>query len=1008
MIDPAAVAIKYRVVTFVLSAVLLIGGYSAFESMPRYEDPEFTIKEALVVTSYPGASAEEVENEITDLIETQIQQLSQLETVRSRSTKGISIVTVEIQEQYDKETLPQVWDELRRKVTATAGWLPPGAQTPLVIDDFGDVYGVYLVVTGDGYSYAEVKDYVDILKKELLLIDDVAKIETFGERQEAIYIEFDRNQLSQLGLSTDSLLQRLRSKNLVVDAGSVQVDSEFLTFYPSGVTNTVEDIQSLLITAGNGRQFFLKDIAQVKRDYLEPQSNLIRYDERAGIGLGVSTISGGNVVSMGEGLQRRLEELKADRPVGIEIGIVSFQSEAVTKAIDGFIESLILAILIVLAVLMVFMGLRSSLIIGFVLLLTISGSFIFLEPMGVALERISLGALIIALGMLVDNAIVIVDGMLTRMKRGLSSEEAASEVVGQTMWPLLGATIIAILAFAAIGTSDDSTGEFCRSLFQVVGVSLLLSWVTAITVTPLLGVMFLKSNGESYEDQSNESGILSLYRFVLLSCLGKPRFTVFVVVAAFGGSLWAFSFVDQNFFPSSTRQQFMVDLWMPQGTHIKTTDQEVKKLERDVLALKGTSHVTSMIGEGGLRFILTYEPEQRNSAYGQLLVDVSDPEMMSETLSEVENLLATKYGHLKATAYRFEVGPGGKGKIEARISGDDPHVLREIATQVEGIFRSDQDAKMIRTNWRQREKTLLPIIEDEQADLNGITRADIARTLRENFEGYQIGLYRESDLLIPIIVKGDAKQLGLGDLEAISIWSPVAGKMIPLRQVVSSYEIEFADQIIERRDRKRSLSVYTDPKHGYATALFARVRPKVDELLLPDGYEITWGGEYEDTLKAQTGLSLSIPGFLVAMFVITVMLFNSVKTPLLIWFCVPMALIGVASGLLLTGGSFGFMALLGFLSLSGMLIKNAIVLIDEIQLESNNGHGLQEALVNAGCSRLNPVAMAALTTALGLIPLLFDRFFVSMSITIIAGLIVATMLTMLLLPTLYKLAYDKS
>jgi len=501
--DFAGVAIRNRVVTLVLTFVMLAGGMNAYNGMSRLEDPEFTIKDALVMTPYPGASAAEVEEEVTDTLEIAIQQMGQLDKIVSKSDRGLSTLTVSIKKSYDKVTLPQVWDELRRKVNDAARDLPPGAGPSLVIDDYGDVFGVFVAITGDGYSYAELKDYVDFLKRELLLVQDVGKISTYGERVEAVYVEFDRDQMSQLGIRSVDIVEELHQKNVVADSGRVKVGSEFITLAPTGEFSSVEQFESLLIRGGEGRQIYLRDVATVRRGYVQPQNTIIRYDGRTGIGMGISTVFGGNVVTMGEALRERLAELEGQRPVGIEFGRVSLQSEAVKVAISSFVISLLEAVAIVIIVLLIFMGLRSGLLIGFILVVTIAGSFIFLNPMGVALERISLGALIIALGMLVDNAIVIVDGMLIRMQRGEEPERAASAVVNQSAWPLLGATFIAVLAFAAIGTSDDSTGEFCRSLFQVVMVSLLLSWVTAVTVTPVLCVMFLKRPESDNADVCN-------------------------------------------------------------------------------------------------------------------------------------------------------------------------------------------------------------------------------------------------------------------------------------------------------------------------------------------------------------------------------------------------------------------------------------------------------------------------------------------------------------------------
>jgi multidrug efflux pump subunit AcrB len=1005
----AKFSIERRVITLVLTFVMLGVGLLSYDGLSRLEDPEFTIKEALIITSYPGASAAEVEEEVTDRLEKAAQQMGQLKFIESKSDRGLSTITVTIKDKYQKEDLQQVWDELRRKIGDVQDNLPPGAGTSVVVDDYGDVYGIFVAIYGDGYSYAEIKDVVDMLRKELLLVRDVGKIDTFGERVESVYVELNRDRMSQLGISDDAIINELRQKNVVTDAGRVKVGSEFITINPTGEVTSVKQFESILISSGGDEQIYLRDVANVRRGYVDPQDHLIRYDGREAIGLGISTVAGGNVVKMGEALKARLEELRGRIPVGVEAGVVSSQSEAVTIAINGFVTSLLQAVAIVIVVLLFFMGLRSGILIGFVLMVTIAGTFIFMSPMEIALERISLGALIIALGMLVDNAIVVVDGVLVRLEKGIDAKKGSLEIVKQTAVPLLGATVIAILAFAAIGTSDDNTGEFCRSLFQVVMISLLLSWVTAVTLTPLLCVMFLKQTNRNKDDVDNDpysGAVYTVYKKILQAAIRMKFVTIALVVALFVTSLWGFGFIKQSFFPPSTRPQFMVDIWLPQGTHINETVKTVAAVEKDILGMEGVTHVTSLVGKGGLRFLLTYSPEKVNSAYAQLMVDVESTDVMDEIAIQVEDYLDENYEDMLGYASKFQLGPGSTGKIQARFSGPDRNVLRGLAEQAEAIYLADPDAKGVRTDWRQRVKMVRPVLAEEQANLNGITRPDIANTLLDGFEGRTVGVYREGDLLLPIILRAEDRERNnidsMGDLQ---IWSPAAEARIPLRQVVSGFETVFEDEIIQRRNRKPTITVFADPDEGYATALYARVAPQVEALELPPGYELEWGGEYEDSANAQAGLSAGLPVFFLSMVLITVMLFNSLKQPLIIWLTVPLALIGVTAGLLLSGQPFGFMALLGILSLSGMLIKNAIVLIDEINYQVDVGTPLIAAIVDSGASRLRPVGMAASTTALGMIPLLFDAFFVSMAITIIAGLIFATLLTMIVVPVLYATFY---
>jgi multidrug efflux pump subunit AcrB len=1000
--------LENRVTTIVLAVVLIAGGLQAFNTMGRLEDPEFVIKDALVITPYPGATAEEVEQEVTDEIEIAVQQLGQLYEVESRSSRGLSTVTVTVKDQFGKALLPQVWDELRRKVGDAQSNLPPGAGPSVVQDDFGDVFGVFVSLYGDEYSYAELYDVAKFLRREFLLVPDVAKVDIFGYLPEVVYVELHRDRLSQLGLSPAVIVDELRSRNVVSDAGSVNVGDKFIAINPTGLVNSVEEIGDIMISGGAGEsQIFLRDVAEVRRGYQEPPPKVLRFDGEKAIGISISTAQGGNVVTMGEALGVKFREIENQIPLGIDFGIVSLQSESVTTAISSFVVSLLQAVLIVILVLLAFMGLRSGLLIGFVLFLTIAGSFIFMSASGVLLERISLGALIIALGMLVDNAIVVVDGMLVRIQQGVDRVQAALEVVKQTAGPLLGATVIAILAFAAIGTSQDNTGEYTRSLFTVIMISLLFSWVTAVTVTPLLGVMFLKSpegDGEAKDPYGGK--FYQVFKGLLRGCIRARWVTLAAVVGVFAASLYGFGNLEQSFFPNSTRPQFMVDYWLPQGTRIERTEADVEKIEEFVLGLEGVTHVTSIVGQGAPRFLLTYTPEKNNSAYAQLLVDVADSDFVDTIADQVQEHLEANYHDSVPQIRKFILGPGDPGKIQARFIGEDLDVLRELADEAEGIMHSHPNAFGIRQDWRQRTMVVKPIIADEQANLNQVTRQMVTTTILQAFEGVTVGVYREGDLLLPIILRApDTERLDVSSIQNLQIWSPAAQRMIPLRQVVSGFETVFEDDIIYRINRQRAIVVLADPRVGEGPPLLNDLRPQIEAIDLPPDYRLEWWGEFRNSAKAQTSLAGPLPLFFLLMVVITVVLFNSLKQTAVIWLVVPLAVIGVTVGLGITRQPFGFMALLGFMSLSGMLIKNAIVLVDEINLQSTEEKAPFRAILDSAVSRLRPVAMAAATTILGMVPLFPVAFFVSMAVTIAFGLGFATILTMVVVPVLYATFY---
>ncbi|WP_290918897.1 efflux RND transporter permease subunit [Halodesulfovibrio sp.] len=1000
-------AIRRRVTTLTMTVILIVGGLFAYQSMGRLEDPEFTIKEALVITTYPGATAEEVTEEVTDRLESAIQQLGQLDKITSVSTPGKSIITVEIKDSFDKETLPQVWDELRRKVGDAQGQLPPGANPSVVVDDFGDVYGILYSITADGYSYKELQDYVTFLRKELLLIPDVAKITVWGEQQEAVFVEIPRARLRQLGVSTQSIIEALQQRNLVSDAGNVHVGTEYIRINPSGGITSVDALGDIYVTdTSTGKLVYLRDLAEITRGYIEPSTNIMRQDGTRALAVGISLASGGNIVDLGDRVTKRLAELDASTPVGFQIKPVYFQPDYVTKAVDGFAVSLLEAVAIVVVILMIFMGLRSGLLIGTVLLITVCGSFIFMKMMDIQLQRISLGALIIALGMLVDNAIVVTEGMLIRIQQGEDKIAAARAVVAQNMWPLLGATVVAVLAFAAIGLSSDSTGEYCGSLFWVLLISLMLSWVTALTITPLFCEMFLhKGNGDADADPYG-SVLFRVYRRCLRACLNFRWVTVGALLVLMFASGYAMKYVDQMFFPASTQPQFFIDVWKPEGSDISAVSDDLKIFEKKLAEDERVTFTTTFVGAGAPRFMLVYSPEQNYPNYGQIVVTIKDYHDVPAMIDEYRNYAAQTFPEAFFKFKKVRLGPGRDDPIEVRFSGPDPEVLRALSLEAQHVFASNSNARGIRDNWRQKAKVVVPVLNEQAVRRAGLDRPDIATALKSAYVGQSVGIYRDGDTLLPIVLRPPEKERSdIGTVDAVQVFSKVSNSMIPLGQLVSEYHTEFKNNALHRRNRKLTITVSCEAKVGQPTALFEEMRPQVESIKLPAGYTMEWGGEYEDSTDAQAGLFATIPTTIVLMIIITIALFNALREPLIIWLTVPLAIIGVAWGLLAAGQPFGFMALLGFLSLMGMLIKNAIVLLDEINLQIREGKEPFTAVLDASVSRVRPVMMAASTTVLGMLPLLGDAFFVSMAVTIMAGLTFATVLTLLVVPTLYVILF---
>ncbi|MGP6088598.1 efflux RND transporter permease subunit [Antarctobacter jejuensis] len=999
----ARASIDKPLITWLIMLGCILGGIWGFLSLGRLEDPAFTIKQAVVVTQYPGASAEQVAIEVSEPLESAIQKMGEVDRISSINQPGRSIIDVAIRDTFDGNELPQVWDKLRARVSNAAAGLPDGVGTPVVNDQFGDVYGLYYAVTADGLSDAEVHQLATFLRREFLAVDGVADVVVTGLPAETIYVDSDPALATAQGVSPLAFLNAISTANSVTNAGTVRHGtSRTVIEYPEG-TDTVTDIAGLNIGIG-GEVLNLIDIADVSRGRTDTPSVLIRFNGDDAFALGIAGLSSENIVDVGYRVADRFAELEQDIPWGVELHPIYEQHVVVDEASNAFLVNLAMSVGIVVVVLALFMGWRASIVVGGTLLLTVVGTLFFMAIFSIEMERISLGALIIAMGMLVDNAIVVAEGMQISMAGGRKSREAATEVAGRTQTPLLGATVIGIMAFAGIGLSPDSTGEFLFSLFAVIGISLLLSWVLAITVTPLLGhYLFKTGSGEGAEAYS---GILfRAYGAVLRGAL-RIRWLVLVALVGVTVACYAgFGMIKQQFFPNSNTPLFFVHYKLPQGTAIQETASDLTRLEEWLAERPEVVSVATFVGQGADRFMLTYESERPNSSYGHLIVRTDNIEQIPALQADLDAFGNSHFPGAEFRTKRLVFGPGGGAPIEVRFSGSDPAILRELAeTAAQTMSETSDNLRHIRTNWREQELVLRPIYATDRAQAAGISRDNVADTLLFATDGIAGGTYREGDRQIPIILRVD-ETAGLTLMDQL-IYSDTANGFVPLEQAVDGLEVKAENTLFMRRDRLPTITVQADiPPEQTAAAVHSEIRSAIEALPLPVGYKMEWGGEFENSANANASLGKQLPLSLIVMVLISVVLFNALRQPLIIWLLVPMSVNGVVLGLLGTGLPFTFTALLGLLSLSGMLIKNGIVLVEEIDLVRAEGVALEQAIVTACVSRLRPVVLAAGTTILGMAPLLSDAFFVSMAITIMGGLAFASVLTLVAAPVLYRIFF---
>ena len=1007
----AEFSIKNQLLCVIAILLALVGGWNAYQTMPRFEDPEFTIRSALIFTQYPGASPEQVALEVSDPLETAIQQMQEVRSISTVSSAGLSEIRVEIKYGFSesKEELQIIWTKLRNKMNDAKASLPSEARTPIVNDDFGDVYGLSYLVTGDDFSYAELRTYAKDLQKDILQIKGVGKVQIAGVQDEAIFIEISSETSASLGLSIEKLYDILKQQNSVVFAGNVDIGNQRLSIDPSGDIDSVESIKNLLVSSvSDGKIIYLKDIANVYRDYKTPASKIIRYDGKKAIALGVSNVAGGNVVEVGKAVDQKLAESQSRRPLGIDVHEYYHQGKVVEASVNDFVLNVIAALVIVIASLLFTMGIRSALVISFILLVTVGATLTTMQIIGVPLHRISLGALIISLGMMVDNAVVITEAILVGVKKGRKKLDIAKEIVTQTKWPLLAGTLVGVIAFAPIGFAPGDTAEFTGDLFWVVMIALVFSWVLALTITPLTCYWLFPDTVEDETEQNQQGeeieGVFFIqFKKLMRWALHSRWLVISFVLGIFALSIWGAQFITQGFFPRSTSPQMVVDIWMPEGTRIEHTEKYMIEIEGFVSQMDGVNGVQTLIGGGTLRYMLTYGSESANSSYGQLLVRVEDYKKIDGMMPIVQDFIAKNYPEAQAKAWRFVLGPGGGSAIEAEFSGPDPIILRRLANEAKAIMKADGRALSVKDDWREPVSIIQPVYSQSKARQAGVSREDLSKAIASFYNGKQVGTFKEGTDLIPIVSRLPGTEVAsINDIKSIQVTSSITGKTVPILQVTDGFKTVWRNGKLRSENRVFRIKAQADPFPGeLAATLVSRIKPKVEAIDIPNGYSFEWGGESGSSAESSSDLMSTIPLGFLAMVLVVVALFGKIRQPLVIWSVVPLASIGVVFGLVVTGVPLEFMGMLGLLSLSGLLIQNGIILVDRMDTEIDEGKPRFDAIVDSAASRIRPVVLGSFTTALGVIPLFFDAFFQSMAVVIVFGLSFATVITLLFVPVLY-------
>lgn len=1002
--------IKYflqkKSVTILLLMLVLAGGLFSYVKMGKLEDAPFTIKQALVLTPYPGASPSEVQTQVTDILEEAIQSMGELYYLKTENRAGLSKITVYVKKEIRADEMQQLWDKLRRKVNDVQAKLPAGAGPSVVNDDFGDVLGVFYGLSGDNYTFRELEDEAKLIKNNLLKVKDVAKVEIYGVQTPTIDVIISPAVMAQSGVTTSDIARAFEAQNKVVDAGGVDSGNNRIRIESTGNFYSLDDIRELTIVSRTGEHFRLADIARIEESYQTPPSNIMRIDGSPAVGIAISTVPTGNVVDMAKAVQVTLDKFKESMPEGFVLTPVYDQGHESDVANQGFILNLVISVLTVVAILLFFIGFKNGLLIGSGLVFSIFATLIVMMATGTALQRMSLAAIIIAMGMLVDNAIVVSDSALVNMERGMRKRVAIMRACSSTAIPLLAATVIAILTFLPIYYSPHITGELFSSLVIVIGVSLMFSWVFALTQTPFFIQEFVRRpRPEELKAGLFNGKYYNIFRRSLNWLLHHRSMTVCSLVVILLVSAWSFKFIPKVFVPSLEKQYFTMDMWLPEGTNIHETDRIAGEVADYVRRHKEVEMVSNFVGRTPPRYYLSNIAFGPQSNYAQLLVKCHSPKKAKAMHALLQDSIRLKFPEPLIKVNKFELSPLTEAMIEARFLGPDAAVLDSLVNIAADIMRRNPKAADVRNEWGNATLVMRPLYDPVKAGALGITKAQMMQSVKSISDGLPVGIYRDNERKVPVLLKSENTSItDARSLENFPVWN--GEHSAPLSQVTKGVETCWEWPQIRTYNRQLSMAAMCGVQPGHTMAeVHGEIRKEIEAIKLPEGYTFFWDSQFKDQREAIQAIAKFFPLAFLMLIVILVALFGNFREPGIILCILPLSLIGIAIGMLLTGFDFGFFPIAGWLGLLGMIIKNVIVLLDEINVQRREGIKPYTAIIESTVSRTRPVMMAATTTILGMVPLLLDVAFGGMAATIIFGLTFATLLTLFVTPVLYSMFY---